>query len=765
MLEIPEEVKNLFRKDNISKPTEKKIRLYFYEDQVETLYPYETLFPSENLFPEEHAGDPWVLIENDRIESESLSISESLSESENLEFGSCESASMEIIVADVIDDLTDKEFTMTVEIDGYEMSMGIYTVESFMRQADRRKRKITAYDRMRKFDTDVSDWYNRLDFPITLKNLRDSLCAYIGVPQEEKELVFDSMSIEKTIDPKEISGLDVLKAICQINGCFGHINKTGKLIYKTLQFSALYPSEDLFPDEGLYPSEFGGDGESVEFISHYKQGATYEDYLVEGITGLSIRQEENDIGANVGNGYNSYAIEGNFLVYGKSAIELLNIAQVLLAIIKDRVYRPAIVECNAMPWVEVGDAVRVVTRDDIIETFVMKRTIRGCQAMTDTIEATGSQKQEEVFGINKQIIQLEGKAAVIIKTVDEVSVRLTDLKAQEEAHFEVTTKAITAEVKRASEAEAAIKIQADNISLDVKNFKENTQSQFQLTDQKISAKVSKGDVSSELSLEPGKVTLSSNRLIVDSTNFKLDGNGNAKFSGKLESAGGKFVGEVDIHSETITDNYPIVIRYWLTNTNVHQTAIGPSGYLITMSEGSNATYMKLNSLSDEGTPELEGGTFKPMGETSLNLNGKNRQLRISADGVLKAEYVRNHSNNNEANVYISSNGYFYHSSSSSRRYKKDESTDLGDIEPEKLYNLPVKTFRYVDGYLQERIDGKILGFIAEDMDEIFPWAVQYENGIPETWNSRIIIPAMLKLIQGQNERLKEVEKKYENTYI
>lgn len=759
MLEIPEEIKDLFRADNISSPTQKKIRLYFYEDSVEVLYPYETLFPSEELFPIERKAEPWLLIENNRIESESLIITESLSESEDLEFGSCESVSLEIIVADVVQDVTGREFTLTVEIGGYEMSLGIYTVESFVRQADRRKRKITAYDRMRKFDTDVSDWYNSLNFPISIKKFRDSLCSYVGVPQEEDSLILDSMSIGKTIEPKEISGMDVLKAICQINGCFGHINKMGKLIYKTLQFSALYPSEDLFPDEELYPSEFGGDGIPVEYISRYKQGATYEDYLVEGITGLSIRQEENDIGANVGDGYNSYAIEGNFLVYGKSAIELLNIAQTLLPLIEDRVYRPASIECNAMPWLEVGDVIRAITRDDIIETFVMKRTIRGCQAMTDTIEATGAKNREEVFGINKQIIQLEGKAAVIIKTVDEVSVRLTDLKAQEEAHFEVTTKAITAEVKRASEAEAEIKVQADNISLDVKNFKENTQSQFKLTDQKINAKVSKGDVSSELSLEPGKVTISSNRLVVDSTNFKLDGDGNAKFSGKLESAGGKFVGEVDIHSETITDNYPIVVRYWLSNTNVHQTAIGPSGYLITMSDGTHATYMKLNSLSEEGTPELEGGTFKPMGETSLVLNGKNRQLRISADGILKAEYVRNHSNNNEANVYVSSNGYFYHSSSSSRRYKKNESIDLGEIDPQKLYKLPVKTFRYIEGYLEEDKKEKILGFIAEDVEEVFPWAVQYENGIPETWNSRIIIPAILKLVQEQNKRLLEVERK------
>lgn len=69
---------------------------------------------------------------------------------------------------------------------------------------------------------------------------------------------------------------------------------------------------------------------------------------------------------------------------------------------------------------------------------------------------------------------------------------------------------------------------------------------FELTDEKINMKVSKGTVSGELSLEPGKVTLISNRLIIDSTNFKLDGNGNATFSGTVEAA--------TINSSTITGN-------------------------------------------------------------------------------------------------------------------------------------------------------------------------------------------------------------------
>lgn len=525
MLDIPENIKDLFRSDNNRAQTHKKIKLTFYDDTIDSLYPYELLFPHEGLYPSEH-GEPWVVIENNRIDTESLVIIESLSESEDLTFGSCESAMMEITVADVIEDLTGREFTLTVEISGYEMAMGIYTVESYARQSDRRKRKITAYDRMRWFDRDVAGWYNDLEFPVTLKTFRDSLCEYIGITQTGGSLLFDSMQITKTINPAEISGLDILKAICEINGCFGHIDKTGQLKYIQLQQTGLYPSEALFPEENLYPSEFGRDGRPAETVSHYKQPMTYEDYLVEGISSLVIRQQEGDVGGNVGVGENVYTIEGNMLVYGKSASQLLNIAQSLLPYISGRIYRPANIQCYAMPWVEVGDGIIIPTQNDIIETFCMKRTTKGIQAMTDTIESTGNQTRQEVFGINKQITQLEGKMAVIVTNVEEVSATVTDLKENTEAQLKIVSDEISAEVTRATKEEgklsSSIKINADQIAL----------------------KVSAGDVTkqlnSELKITGNSIALTTGHFTVNSKNLTITESGDATFSGKV--TGSSFVG-------------------------------------------------------------------------------------------------------------------------------------------------------------------------------------------------------------------------------
>lgn len=521
MLNFPEELKELFKKDNTSAETRKSLRLIFFDDKSDSLYPAENLYPEESLFPAEH-GVPWLAIENDRIESESLSITETLSSSDDIEFGSCEASKLEITVFDVVENLTGKEFMLVLKIGDYELEMGYYTVESYVRQSNRRKRKITAYDRMRKFNTDVSTWYNDLTFPMTLKTFRNSLCEYIGVTQSSASLILDDMEISKTVEPSKLSGLDVMKAICQINGCFGHFDKTGSFKYIQLQQTGLYPSEELFPEESLYPSEFGSDGMDVEVISKYSQPMTYEDYLVNGISGLQIRQQEGDVGASVGDGDNAYIIEGNFLVYGKDANTLLNIAQSIFPHIYGRTYRPASLKTNFLPWVEIGDALRVITRNDIVETFCMKREVKGIQAMSDTFTSTGSETREESFGIESQIIQLEGKTAVIIKSVDEVSATVTDLKNYTEAQFKITADSITAEVTRAKGAEGELSSKI-------------TQQAGQ-----IALKVSQGDVTkqlnSELKITGNSIALTTGHFTIDSKNMKLDNSGNATFSGTVSGA-------------------------------------------------------------------------------------------------------------------------------------------------------------------------------------------------------------------------------------
>ena len=108
-------------------------------------------------------------------------------------------------------------------------------------------------------------------------------------------------------------------------------------------------------------------------------------------------------------------------------------------------------------------------------------------------------------------------------------------------------------------------------------------------------------------------------------------------------------------------------------------------------------------------------------------------------------------------------GYVCMSSSSSRRYKTNITKVDEELNTDALYNLPVKSYTYKENYLSEtdRNCGKrMIGFIAEDVDKIYPKACQYdEEGKPEMWNSKILIPAMLDLIQKQHVEIEKIMEK------
>lgn len=136
---------------------------------------------------------------------------------------------------------------------------------------------------------------------------------------------------------------------------------------------------------------------------------------------------------------------------------------------------------------------------------------------------------------------------------------------------------------------------------------------------------------------------------------------------------------------------------------------------------------------------------------SRNIFSYNNSGNISLGGVY------NHTSSSASNMFINSDGSVYRSTASSQEYK----TDIQDIQsevlnPEKLYDLPVREFKYKEGYLTKedpRIDTFVPGFIAEEVAEVYPIACEYDGDKPENWNIRLIIPAMLKLIQDQKKEI------------
>lgn len=457
-------------------------------------------------------------IDNSMLEIGTFALEESLCSESELKFGACEANCVKFTARNTAGNIIGKTISIEETIDGDSenpMPYGVFKVASDVPTADRTKRQITAYDAMYDIiNTDVKSWYAGLSFPMTLKQFRNSFFAHLGIAQVETSLVNDSMTVNKTIvatqtddssavtEESAISGKTVVTAICEINGCFGNINRNGKFEYVFLKkiVSALYPAEDLFPADNLFPSDANTESMTGHYITF-----DYEDFQSKEITQLEIKTSEDNAGAIVGTAGNNYSITGNFLVSDKTGAELEQIANNLLPIMKQAVYTP-IKSCTCVgnPCLTLGEPIRFNTTREIVETYLLQRTLTGVQSKRDSISAQGTQTHSaKVNSIRDTIESVERRTGKLERNADHLQSTYEDLEKQTSSKFEQTAESISAEVNRAQKAEGAL-----DASLELKLGRDEN-------DQVISM----------INASADQIMLRGNRLIIESNNFQLDGNG------------------------------------------------------------------------------------------------------------------------------------------------------------------------------------------------------------------------------------------------
>lgn len=420
-------------------------------------YQYAELFKKDSIDKQLtiETDDKTTKITNVELHQEQFELTESICSESELTIGSCEAAVLKFTVSNIFLPMKDKMITVKTVIDNNTANpfqIGRYKVYSDTPTADRTKRDIVAYDALYDvINADVAEWYNTLlpdkDSVTTMKAFRDSFFGYFGIEQADAQLVNDDMKVEKTVEPEELSGATVLNCICEINGCFGHIGRDGRFhyIYLEQEIQGLYPRNNLYPADDLYPRE----PKSTRISKSLYISAQYEDFLVKTIDKLQIRKEEDDIGVIVGSGTNAYVIQDNFLVYGKGSEELTGIANNIYGKIRGIIYRPFSADCKGNPCIEVGDAVRLPTRYEIIESYVLKRTLKGIQALRDNYEATGEEyRSTQVNSVHKSIIQLKGKTNVLTRTIEETNSKITDVESGLSSEIKQTADGFTAELSK-----------------------------------------------------------------------------------------------------------------------------------------------------------------------------------------------------------------------------------------------------------------------------------------------------------------------------
>lgn len=397
-----------------------------------------------------------VTITNDNIASESMTFEEMICENNSLTFGSCNASAFNVEVRDTEHSFKGESLNVTLTSGSYARKIGSFTVVSDNKTDDKLRRKIVAYDAIYGVkDIDVSEWYLGLTFPMTLKTFRDSFFEHIGITQEDVSLVNDNMSVEKTINPTTLTALTVMESICELNACFGHMNSEGNFEYVNLRdrLDTIYPSNDLYPSETLIPMK------NVTPIDIKLSSLKYEDFTCKPITEVKIRQEENDVGCTVGKTGNTYAIQANFLVYGKGTDELSVIANNFMSSATYIEYTPASATMRGKPWFELGDFVTVTALNgDTVVFPILHRTLSGIIGLMDDIEAPGEETFTEKQTLSDKIEQVQGKSNIVERTLEETKSEIKE------------TYATKTEAKDyAGTAESNAKGYADNVGSDTLN--------------------------------------------------------------------------------------------------------------------------------------------------------------------------------------------------------------------------------------------------------------------------------------------------------
>ena len=396
-------------------------------------------------------------------------------------------------------------------------------------------------------------------------------------------------------------------------------------------------------------------------------------------------------------------VEDNFLVYGKQEQELRIIANNLLSAIRGLDYRPFDAECKGNPCFEVGDPVRLSTKYEIVESYILSRTLKGTQALKDSYSAAGAEKYEiKVNSTSREISQVSGRTEQLEREYDEqqedienINTDIDDInqdigeinsnvgnlkielkKTNDGLHAEVsratsaeayigsrvdmTESSIEAEVRRAQDSEnylsSRINMTAESITAEVARATQEEgrlSSQLSITANQISTKVTAGEVTSLIEQNARSIRMKADAIVINSTYFSVDQ-----------------YGVINAQSGTIGP-------FSLTNNGFS----GPGIYV-------TGSQLWVNNITAR-----TGNTVNLQGSLEINDN-------LTANANVKFLGVYYNTTSGDANVHIGSAGNLSTKSGSSKRWKHDiKPISDSSIDPHKLYKTRTYEFIYNDDYI------------------------------------------------------------------
>lgn len=266
---------------------------------------------------------------------------------------------------------------------------------------------------------------------------------------------------------------------------------------------------------------------------------------------------------------------------------------------------------------------------------------------------------------------------------------------------------------------------------------------------------------SSITVNSGQIAFNSNSLVVNSSKFTLDANGNATFSGSLSAAGGTFAGNLSAAGGTFSGNLSAAGGTFSGDLNA---AGGTFKGSLSAASGTFAGNLSAAGGTFSGNLSAAGGTFKgsvvfPWSSSvtrNIYINDTTKGAPIVIQGIgegglgaletsIMSGYIEVSQAYQDKSAILTPTGV---QTFSDGRLKKD----VKDINPEIAKRLRPVQFRF------KKSEDIEYGFIAQEVQEIIPAAVN--KSIDNEYlmlNYQELIAPLYALVQEQEDRIDRLE--------
>lgn len=391
---------------------------------------------------------------NSDIHGDSLELKQSVMD-ELIEYVGCISSTFSFTASTQAlpkNDYTGQKVTLSVSITKADLTtetLLLFTgyVDTNEVSADGYWQDVVCYDVLSYIgDTKVWNFYKKaftasgIGSPCTIKAFRDYIIeTCLGIPQISQTLPNDDVKIKKRCKNKDMTALDLMKYICQVNGVWGYITPGGSFGYMSptgattrvgaicgtfLCGEQLCGHEEYDYNSPIDVSWYRSLEYSHSVINPLGKGATFrtsesdsgvtvtwDDYQNYVSTDWDDTSDDTYLADDDDITTSTYVIQANLMAFKlakrKKQVMLANIMRHIGNAV---VFREYSATCNGLPFVQCGDAVTFTTSEypGGVTFVVTSRTLKGTQDLQDTYECTPSQEYAAVVVSSQISVSNEG---------------------------------------------------------------------------------------------------------------------------------------------------------------------------------------------------------------------------------------------------------------------------------------------------------------------------------------------------------------------